>query len=100
VSTVTECCQSVLKSGSEKHPCAVGNINEKPLGILSRSVIKILEQKNRNGVRQLSSALTTAGSLIIVLYIEHSIHEKPFSVEYLKSLNSSMYTTRVSRERA
>jgi len=99
VSSVTECCQSVSKSGSEEHPCAVGNINEKPLGIMSRSVIKILEQKNRNGVRQLSSALITASSLTIVLYIEHSIREKPFSVEYLK-LNSSMYTTRVSRERA
>ena len=48
MSSVTECCQSVLKSGSEKHPCAVGNINEKPLGNMSRSVVKILEQKNRN----------------------------------------------------
>jgi len=57
-------------------------------------------QKNRNGVRQLSSTLITASPLIIVLYAEHGIHEKPFILECLKSLNSSMYTARVSRERA
>lgn len=80
--------------------CVVGNINEKPLGLMSGSLTKSSEQKNRNGVRQLCSALVTASSLIIVLYTEHGILEKPFSLEYLKSLNSSMYTARVSRERA
>jgi hypothetical protein len=78
-----EYCQSVLQSGSEKYLCVVGNINEKPLGLMSGSVTKSSERKNRNGVRQLSSALITASSLIIVLYTEHGIHEKPFSMEYL-----------------
>jgi hypothetical protein len=78
----------------------VGNMNEKPLGLMSGSLTNSSEQRNRNGVRQLSSALITASSLIIVLYTEHGIHEKSFSWEYLKSLNSSMYTAPVSRERA
>ena len=45
MSSVTECCQSALQSGSEKRVCVVGNINEKPLGILSGSLIKSSEQK-------------------------------------------------------
>jgi len=44
VSSVMEYCQSVLQSGSEKHLCVVGNINEKPSGLMSGSMTKSSEQ--------------------------------------------------------